>query len=138
MDILKNKKGSTILLITVMVLTATFAITLTSAEIIRQGIFKNRTQVYSTIAYFAAEAGAERILYDVRSYYNIESCANDTCVTFGSPNTCVGSCSDLDKIQLLGNGAAYKINYTKDLSLNNVITSFGSYKDVTRAVELKY
>jgi hypothetical protein len=115
-------------------------VTLTAAEIIKLGAIRGRTQVFSTKAYFAAESGAERILYDTRqgaTPYNIESCASDDCIIFGSPDTCDADCANSNKIQPAEDGSTYKVKYKKD-GVDNVILNIGTYKNVTRVVELKY
>ena len=65
-NIIKNKSGGTLLILTIIMLTAVLTIVMAVADIVRNGLIIDRTQLESTKAFFAAEAGAERILYDAR------------------------------------------------------------------------
>ena len=62
----RNKKGSTAIMMTVIILSSMLFIALTIAEIVKNGLVSGRTQIHSTVAFFAAEAGIERILWEAR------------------------------------------------------------------------
>jgi hypothetical protein len=136
---IKNKKGGTMILITVMILTAITTVTLVAGEIITNGLIIGRNQVYSTIAYYAAEAGAERILYSMRygaPGFDISSCANNDCVDFTvPPEICSNDCVSSDVEVELDNHAKYKIEYTKVIP-SDVLNCQGVYSGLKRVVQL--
>ena len=123
-DLKRNNKGSTVVLLSVLVLSAILTIVLASSEVLSNGVMEDKLQLDSTKAYFAAEAGAERVLYEVRN--TSLTCNNDECVAFGSPSSC-GNCSNADKTQTLSaNSTTYKVKYNLD-GLVNVFSSTGKY-----------
>ena len=65
-DFIKDNKGVTALLMTVLVLTSILSVTLSVSAIVRKGISMNWEQVHSVKAFFASEGGMERILYETR------------------------------------------------------------------------
>ncbi len=116
-----NKRGS-IILITLLILTSILTISFGAASLIVPGIIMNRLQINSTIAYMAAEAGAERSLWEVRKN------------NFVLP--------DFDQADIftradLGNGAAYNVDYASSSPLVT-FTSIGSYRDSRRSVEVSF
>lgn len=132
------------ILITVLILTSIITVTLISAEIIRNGIVMSRTQVYSTIAYFAAEAGAERFLYDIRyGDFDPEGDAsfNKKCIVFDPSdplNNGYNSCDNTGEVITLDNEAEYFVKFESDINTYSYATSTGSYNDVKRVIKLKY
>ena len=52
-------------MLTVLILSSTLGATLAVSEIVRNGLLMGSTQYHSTQAYFAAEAGAEKILWEM-------------------------------------------------------------------------
>ncbi len=75
-------------------------------------------------AYYAAEAGIERVLYDARKGFG----AND----IGSPPDCSGG----GAICLDGSDDCYSVDVVAGTP--TIIKSYGCYKDVKRAVEVSY
>lgn len=131
----KDNRGSTVVLLSVLVLATVLTIVLASSEVLSNGLQEDKLQLDSTKAYFAAEAGAERLLYQVRNA--LLSCNDDECVNF-STNTCDGACDDADKIQiLLTNSRTYKVRYNLD-GFTNIFTSTGKCGTASRVVELRY
>ena len=138
---IRNNHGSTAILLTVLILTSVLTVTLVAAEIGQSGIIAGRQQNDSTRAYFAAEAGAERVLNDVRNgnfVVGCSSCLSDNCVKFNSDpalDTCV-ACNSSDTSQKikLSNDAYYMMAICNDVG--NIIhaTSTGSFGDVNRVV----
>ena len=63
-NITKNNQGSTMLLMTILVLASILTISLSLSAIVVNGLKMGVNQVHSTKAFFAAEAGAERILWE--------------------------------------------------------------------------
>jgi len=152
---IKNQSGITTLLMLVLMLASILAVTLSASEIIRNGLKMSNLQYNATKAYFAAEAGAERILYELRKpRYNISLCADPSCVTFDNSNALISniiapgnniicnSCDDSDEIQIFPNKTEYYLEYSQD-GAETVIKSVGTYNDISgedlkRIVELRY
>jgi hypothetical protein len=145
-----NKSGATLLLMTLLILTSIITVTLIASEIVRMNLIMDRTQIYSTTAFFAAEAGAERILYDIRSSnasppYPFTIDTDPNCQTY--TNVYLGvfeSTTDLDTCNATENwytlaltdGAKFKLLYSN--SGGNQVLSYGSYNGLTRAVQLNF
>lgn len=134
-----NQRGSTILLITVLILSSVLVVTLTSSEIIRIGLMMSKNQLDAAKAFYAAEAGAEQVLWEVRSgAFNFSSCATNGCLGFtaGQIASCDNSCVGAGVITL-SNDSSYKIKYDPLTAVpDTIITCYGKYKDVNRTVEL--
>lgn len=130
----KNEKGSTVLLMTAVVMAAILTVVLTSSEIIRNGVISDKIQLDATKAYFAAEAGAEKLLWDVR--FNNLTCNVSDCVNFSSPDSCDSTCSASNLSENLANNSSYRVIYD-DVS-NSKVKSIGRYLSVNRVVEISY
>lgn len=117
----KNQKG-VILLLTLFILLGILVITLAAADLVLAGLKMNRLTGYSNLAFFAAEAGLERALWEVRkNNYPLPDADTDN----------IFSVSDL------GNGSAYRVDYA--ISTPNItFTSIGSYRGANRSVESAY
>lgn len=120
---LKDKPGSAILL-TFFILSAIMLIVFGGTAVITSGLKMGGVQSQSTRAYFAAEAGAERLLYEFRKtdYF-------DTTDLVGQDNV-FGTTT-------LSTGSSYTVNYdhfTPDIQF----TSLGSYQSTKRSVELDF
>jgi len=110
---IKNQKG-VIILLTLLILSSILVVTLTAADLVLAGIRMNRLTGYSSIAFFASEAGLERALWEARKNSN--------------PNPF----SDT-----LSNGSTYIVNYTfvyPDVTFKSI----GSYMGAKRSVESTY
>ena len=128
------------------ILTGIFVISLAASELVNNGLILGKTQVNSTKAYFAAEAGAERILSGIRSFpseFDLELCADDKCFSFDSGDGSIDSCdavcdiADLNVARKLSNDSYYIIKYNENG--NNVrFKSTGSFQDVSRAVQIGF
>jgi hypothetical protein len=74
--IFSNKKG-TALLMTVLILNSILIVSLAIAQIVFSGVKMGNKEALSTKAYFAAETGAERVLWEFRKgacVGNAEAC----------------------------------------------------------------
>ena len=120
-NLIKNNKG-TVLFMTLMILTSILVVSLVTADLIRQGIKISGAQSNSTIAYFAAEAGMERALWEVRKN-NYALPLEDTPNVFVVPN--------------LGNGSSYYVNYATSSPIVS-FTSAGIYRGVRRSVKTSF
>jgi hypothetical protein len=129
-----NEQGSSALLMSVMVLFSTLAIILAISDVIRSRIDTNRTQINSAKAYFAAEAGAERALWEIRK----NGCSPDgstNCFVFAGCSHAV--CGNLGTEYPLPNLTEYRVEDGVD-GADIKLTCYGSYSDVSRAVELRF
>jgi hypothetical protein len=119
---LQNKRGSAIML-TLFILSAVMLIVFGGASVVVSGLKMGGVQSQSTRAYFAAEAGAERLLYAVRKTNEFE-----TWDTSGMDN--------IFGTTTLVSGSSYVVNYDH---FNPIIfTSIGSYESTKRSVELNF
>lgn len=117
---LKNNNG-TALFMTLIILTSILTVSLAIADLVRQGVKISGVQGNSTIAYFAAEAGAERALWEARkNSYTLPS----------------GDQSNLFEGNL-SNNSVYHVNYAISSSLVT-FTSIGVYFGVRRSVETSF
>ena len=154
--IINNQSGVTALLMLVLMLASILTVTLSASEIIRNGLKMGNLQYNSTKAYFAAEAGAERILYELRKpRYDFDICADPSCATFDAANaltsninTAAGNdivcnnCNGSNEIQTFSNSTQYYVEYSTD-GADTVLRSVGAYNHVSgenlnRVVELRY
>lgn len=120
---------------TLLILTSILVVALGAASLVFSGIKMSGTQAVSTKAYFAAEAGAERILWEVRkNMFDISECAG-FCVDFTTP-TCV-DCNTIF-FESLSNGSGYKVKNEEACDLDVCFTSTGQFINVKRTVEIEY
>lgn len=119
--IFKNQTG-VILLLTLFILSGILVITLGAADLVLAGIKMNRLTGYSNLAFFAAEAGLERSLWEARknSYPLPDADQNNI---FENPD--------------IGNSGAYSVNYATSTP-NVTFKSIGAYRGTKRSVESTY
>jgi len=141
----QNQTGSALLVISMLVLAFVLVLALGASAVVRNGILMGRNQVESTKAFFAAEAGAERILWEIWQgdtdphaicTENVESKFCFDAFPVGDINECVdinNSCSSDIETQELSNKALYSINY---IYLNERATSTirGNFADINSRV----
>lgn len=148
-NFVKNEYGGTAILMTVLILAGVLLTALAASDVVKNGLIMGRDRVYSTKAFFAAEAGAERVLYEVRQQDLLEDpsdggigpCASgvDFCFTAaGDFNSCsVGCVAPLQTDFELPNETSYTIGYEYSGGKNRIKCT-GYYKDISRIVELTY
>ena len=130
---LKNKKG-TALFMALLILTGMLVVVLAAADVITRGIKMSRTQARSTKSYFAAEAGAERILWEVRkNNFNSSLCNDNDYINF-SVDPAV--CDSIIHTYVLTNHASYSVVYNSGPPI--IFTSNGVYLGARRSVEVSY
>jgi hypothetical protein len=128
-----NSKGNA-LLMSLFILTGVLVVSLGAANLVSLGIKTHRTQQASAKAYFAAESGIERLLFEIRKNgMDISACDGSTnrYVDF-TTQTCVGS----ENIYSLSNGSEYSVVFVS----NSPITfrSSGSFLGTERTVEVNF
>jgi hypothetical protein len=115
-----QRKG-TALLMTILILNSIVLISLAAAKLVVSGVKMSGIQAKSTKAYFAAEAGAEQLLWSYRK-------AGGACGV-GTENSCHFS-------KNLLNASSYQVDY-----INPTVTTFvsvGSFSGLKRSVELNF
>ncbi|MCF7860391.1 pilus assembly PilX N-terminal domain-containing protein [Patescibacteria group bacterium] len=121
--LLANQSGSALML-TLFILSAVMLIVIGGATTIASGLKMGRNQAYSTRAYFAAEAGAERALYEVRqesAFVDLEDVGEEN--VFGTTTLSIGS--------------EYTVNYDAFTPVI-IFTSIGGFRGTQRSVELNF
>lgn len=113
---IKNQQKGSSLLLTLLVMAAFLSIALGISKLSFGEIVLSKDQPKSVIAYYAAESGVECQMYSDRT-------EEITC-----PNTCLDPPT---------NSVCYQLNVS-GATPNRSIKSFGSFKDIIRAVELTY
>jgi Tfp pilus assembly protein PilX len=155
-DIKNNKQGFALLVISMMVLTFILIVALGASAIVRNGIIMGRGQMESTKAFFAAEAGAERVLWEIwqNNIISTYPCPTDdgsdydkfcfTVLSSGDVNECIVIGDDCTPVenqqQKLSNQALYSIKYEhNDTTGRATSTIIGNYADInSRVIKLIY
>lgn len=115
-----KQKGSA-LLMTVLILAGIITVALNAASVVMSGTVLSGVQERSTLAFYAAESGAERFLYDARVNNNLPLVSTD----------------NLYGITTLSNNASYVVDYgtsTPDMSA----TSTGVFLETKRIIGLSF
>ena len=110
-------------MLTLFILSAIMLIVFGGAATVISGLKMGGIQSQSTRAYFAAEAGAERLLYEFRKENRFE-----TTGMVGQEN--------IFGTTTLAIGSSYIVNYNHFAPI--VFTSIGSYQNTKRSVELNF
>lgn len=118
-DIKKNKGSA--LIMTLMILASVLIVTLGAANLVMSGIVATRLEQSSTIAFYAAETGIEKVLWDIRK----ELILLPDVETEGFASS------------TLENNSSYIVDFassTSDISF----TSVGTYKESSRSIQVNY
>lgn len=120
-------KSGSALLLTMFILSGMLIVAVSGAYVIVLGIRASSIQGQSTKAYYAAEAGAETLLYTVRKNFH-EEFIND--IEYGD---------DVYRGPLYLSDGSYTNVYYMTVGATPVIyTSIGVYKTTKRSVELAF
>lgn len=117
-ELIKSQNGSAIL-VTVLILASLLIIAMNASTAAMSGLVLTGVQEKSTLAFFAAESGAERSMYDSR--YGAGLPLSGATNMFGTTT--------------LANGSYYLIDYATDTA-SSTYSCDGYYKDVKRSVSL--
>jgi hypothetical protein len=120
---LRNNKTGSALLMTMLILSSIMVVALNAAGLVMSGVILSGTQERSTIAFYAAEAGAERALYEARRNPGFTLPMDDTLNIFGTTT--------------LSNGAYNLVDYSSSTP-DIFFSSEGNYAETKRKVELKF
>lgn len=102
---------------TILILNSVLLVALASSKIIVSGVKMSGVQERSTKAYFAAEAGIERALWEFRDGYVFPSTSTPAVFT-----------------RTLGNNSDYSVDYASSSDIV-VFTSNGQFSSMKRSVE---
>lgn len=132
--ILKKQNGSAIYL-AMMILSAALIITLGASGLIISGQKSSTAQFFSTRAYFAAEAGVERALFELRKQ-GATSCGNGQYFDYTqNPAGCAGSAPLTPFFQ--ESRQSYYTIFFDDITYG-IFKSIGDFSDTKRSVEVRY
>ena len=139
-NLLKDNRG-TVLFMTLLILTSMLTVVLGAANLVMSGIKMSGAQERSTVAYFAAEAGAERILWEIRQNgFDLTGCNINDYIDFSvTPTVCVDSstCGVSSICEYsLSNNALYSVVYSLDSPVT--FTSTGVFSGLRRSVDISY
>jgi len=135
---LKKQKGVSIVYI-VLITSVIFAIALGINSISYQQARTMNEQGYSVVAFFAADAGAERQLYNLyKQSINLPEPGFSLTFVSSVPAGYVTNvwCSDLNTTDCFG--ISKQLPAGSCLATNFCVNSVGEYREIRRAVELKY
>ncbi len=131
MKLLNHKQGS-VLLLTLFILTFVVVTVLGGATLALTSTQMASIQSHSTKAYFAAEAGAEQLLFRVRIVQDIDLSSEIDYVI----------ASEAAPIILDSSEAGYWVRFSEAGYLSaggeNVFTSFGSFLRTRRSVDIRF
>ncbi len=131
---------------TLLMLSSILVVALSVSDIVNIGLHINRNQVYSTKAYFAAEAGAEQVLSEIRSNGfdprddSSKNCDDGDYISFNNGD-CGGSapcCLATEQIYTLSTSTEYSVRYNNPDCCQIILTSRGRFTDVQRAIQATY
>lgn len=116
-----SQKSGTALLMTILILNSIVLISLAASKIVVSGVKMSGIQAKSTKAYFAAEAGAEQLLWSYRK-------SGGACAP-SSENSCHFK-------KNLPNASSYQVDYISPTATTFV--SIGTFSGLKRSVELNF
>ena len=119
----RKEKASAIMLV-LFILTGVMLVVFGSSSVIISGLKMGNVQSQSTRAYFTAEAGAERLLYDFRKDNLLGKIGETT------PQ------ENIFPYYAVHEGGSYEVNYDSFVPL--VFTILGTYEKTRRSVEVSF
>lgn len=140
----KNTRGN-ILLMSLLMLSGILVVAMGASSLVISSIKLGRSQKYSTVAYFATEAGLEKALWQVRNSadgfdYNTCPAETECAVDFGlTPPGCSSDC-DAEITETLDNGSVYSVKYKAPAvgASEGVFTATGFFTDAKRSVAVNF
>ena len=140
MRILKTDNQGISLLITIIVLAAMLVITLGASDVLIQGLRASNLSGRSTVAYLAAESGAERLLWyavnDVDFESNFSACSGGGYVDIHTAGAF--TCAPYNHLIDAANPDYYYRAYYARSGIYHVYESVGFYYGARRSIEMKY
>jgi len=126
-------------MITMLIMTSLMVVTMGISSVLLAGIKMGGAQVRSTKAFFAAEAGAERTLWEIRKNGFDPNDIGDPCVRgeYINLDTDPASCDAGVHEYELPNFAKYYIIFESGAP-NTIIKNYGEYLGTKRTIEIMY
>jgi hypothetical protein len=128
------------LLLTVIILSAMLVIALGASDILNKGLRAANLSGRSTVAYLAAESGAERILWyavnDAAFETNFSACSGGGYIDMHIPGGF--TCASYNHLIDGSNTNYYYRAYYKKSGIYHVFQSIGYYYSARRNIEIKY
>jgi len=118
--LISDKPGSALIL-TMFIMAGMLIVAMGSAYVALLGLKAGGTQSQSTKSYFAAESGAEQLIWELRKNAAGFSFATNEVSFFGE----------------LSSGASYEVFFTQKIP-NIIFTSIGDFNSTRRSVEIKF
>ena len=137
-NLLKDNRG-TVLFMTLLILTSMLTVVLGAANLVMLRIKMSGAQERSTIAYFAAETGIERTLWEIRqNSFELKRGDSSDCqvgnyVYFDNTPTV---CDNSEHNYPLSNNALYNVVYSSNSPVT--FTSTGIFSGLRRSVDIRY
>lgn len=127
-DFLRQKIKGSAMILTMFILSGMLIIAMSGAYVVLLGIISSGTQAQSTRAYFAAEAGIERLLWDIRvEGLNPEPTTEESLILSG----------DLQLLSSDDTYPTYDVFYLYSAP-DRFFTSVGESQNIKRSVEVKF
>lgn len=154
-NIYKNQKGAVAIMMTILILASILSITMIANTIILNNLSMNIVQVGATKAFFASEAGAEKMLWEIRKKsLNFTSaginCSSGKNICFPNDNIAATStscaaiaapctASAVKDLALTSNASKFRLLYEQPVAnATTTITSYGVYGDTARNTQIDY
>jgi len=134
----KNKKGS-IMLITFLIMSSVMVIAMGASTLVVSAIRMGGTQARAAKAFFAAEAGAERVMWELRkNAFNYTKCDDESYFVNFTDDPTHAICDNTGPhLMPLTNSAQFQVASSTQTS-TTVFKSIGSYSGTNRVVELSF
>jgi len=135
MKILKNNKGGTAIVMTVLILAVILSSSMAVNNVILNGLQMNTIQIHAVKSFFAAEGGAERMLWEIRQdSFDFSGCGSNDEINYNNLG-CTNNVTDYT--HTFGNGSKFVLYYNY-ANPDTTITSVGNFLDTARQVKIKY
>jgi hypothetical protein len=142
---IRNKFGSTALFLVMVIMSSFLLVTLTAADIVRNGLKMSGSQLDSAKAYYAAESGAEKIVWEIyKNDFSTSGCVSSEKIQFDDtpPDAdckTIDCCTVGGASYALSNAATYTISYDyNNVTGSTTLTCAGGFKDVERKIQIQY
>jgi len=137
--VLQNNRGISVLM-SVIILTSILIVALGVSEILSKSLQTSRISSRSSIAYLAAETGAERLLYMAKNDLISESDFESGCLDdYIDLDNAICDTNKKHYIDPANTDYYYKVKYSKEADTGyHVFTSVGFFYNTRRSIEIKY
>ncbi|MBU4217106.1 hypothetical protein L6270_04740 [Candidatus Parcubacteria bacterium] len=138
-DIYKKQEGVIAIAMTLLILASIIVIVIISNTIILNNLGMNISQVDAVKAFYAGEAGVEKILWGVRKNSFDFTVPGSPCnVVKKKIKVSTSGCDSIGEIiTLTGNNSTFSLEYDYTTP-TTTITSIGSYNKTGRNIEIRY